>query len=521
MKYQNPVLKGFYPDPSVCFANGKFYMICSTMHYFPGVPLFESDDLIHWNQIGHCLTRPSQIDLNHVPSSGGVFAPTIRFYNGRFYMVTTNESLQKNFYIWTDNIYGEWSDPIIVEQGGIDPSLYFEGEHTYFMSNGADDQGNAGITQCEIDIKTGKKLSPSQVIWTGSGGRYLEGPHLYKIKDYYYLVAAEGGTEYGHMVTYARGTNVNGPFLSYPNNPVLTNRNLGGFFIQGIGHGDLVSTEDGNYWMVSLGFRQTGQYSTFHHLGREVFLTPVTFDENGWFAAGDNGTTRECFDAPHQKTLLIEKKVYSFANTDLTKDWIYLRIPSMENYSFQMDGQIYDSKDFAQLQQFRGKSIEKVFLRGTTTTLDLCESPTFLGIRQKDFIARITCDVTIDREEAGLCLMMDETHHYEIGIQKKDATYFAFLRVQIGTVVTIIKELPLGNAFAQLQIDSSLQSYTFKIVENETVHTLGTLDNRYLSSEVCGGFTGVIVGLYAQTREGNNLASFFNFSCTYFEESKG
>ena len=167
MKYKNPIIKGFYPDPSVCAANGKYYMVCSSFQFFPGVPLFESSDLVNWKQIGHCLTRKSQLELDGARSSGGVYAPTIRFNDGRFYMVTTNTSTGENFYIFTDDIYGEWSEPIIIKQGGIDPSLLFDDGHAYFISNGADDNGVEGVTQCEINIETGEKLSASKNIWCG------------------------------------------------------------------------------------------------------------------------------------------------------------------------------------------------------------------------------------------------------------------------------------------------------------------------------------------------------------------
>ena len=152
MKYQNPVIKGFYPDPSVCFANGKYYLAASSFHYFPGVPLFESDDLVNWTQIGFALTRPEQVMLDKINSSGGVFAPTIRFNNGRFYLVTTNDSTHQHFYVWTDDIYGEWSDPIYVDQGGIDPSLLFDNGRVYFISNGTDDYGTADYEEVEIGI---------------------------------------------------------------------------------------------------------------------------------------------------------------------------------------------------------------------------------------------------------------------------------------------------------------------------------------------------------------------------------
>ena len=164
MIFKNPVVKGFYPDPSVCFANGKYYMVCSSFQYFPGVPLFESEDLVNWNQIGYVLTRPEQVMLDKIVSSGGVFAPTIRYNAGRFYVTTTNDTTGQNFFVWTDDIYGEWSDPVYVDQGGVDPSLYFEKGRCYFMSNGEDDNGVGGAVQCEIDVKTGKKLSESKCI---------------------------------------------------------------------------------------------------------------------------------------------------------------------------------------------------------------------------------------------------------------------------------------------------------------------------------------------------------------------
>lgn len=262
MKIQNPIIRGFYPDPSICAANGKYYLACSSFQYFPSVPLFESSDLINWKPIGNCLTKKTQVQLHKVPSSGGIFAPTLRFYDGRFYMVTNNNTYSKNFYIYTDDIYGEWSEPIFVEQEGIDPSLLFDNEKVYFTSNGFDKDGIPCILQCEIDINTGKKLSETVPIWKGSGGRYIEAPHLYHIGEWYYLLVAEGGTEYGHMVTYARAKNPYGPYEGYYKNPVLTNRNLGGnqSIIQGIGHGDLIKGPDEEYYMVCLGFRQIGQF---------------------------------------------------------------------------------------------------------------------------------------------------------------------------------------------------------------------------------------------------------------------
>lgn len=495
MKYNNPVIKGFYPDPSVCKVDDTYYLVCSSFQYFPGVPIFESKDLINWKQIGHCLTRESQIQLSTVSSSGGVFAPTIRYNNGRFYMTTTNDSLRQNFYVWTDNIYGEWSEPIFVDQSGIDPDLYFENGKTYFMSNGADDFGVEGIVQCEIDIETGHKLSPSRTIWQGTGGRYLESPHMYKINGLYYLMASEGGTEYGHMVTYARGQSVSGPFEPYYNNPVLTNRNLGGYELQGVGHGDLIQDHDGNWWMFHLGFRQIGRWLTFHHLGREVFLTPITFDEEGWFTAGHQGTTLISFESDRipQDVVQEEQKVYTFENTDWNLDWCYLRHPLTDNYVLEND---------------------KLQLKGTEVALDVPASPTFIGLRQRDFTMELSCDVSLTDGEAGITLYMDENHHYDLAIRKSEHRYSVIERLNIGDIKSIEHEVDVqNNNNATLLIRANHERYSFFLHTNGQDIPLGTAQTKYLSSEVAGGFTGVLIGLYAYGKDSS--AEFTNFKCEY------
>lgn len=496
MKYSNPVIKGFYPDPSVCRANGRHYLVCSSMQYFPGVPLFESSDLVNWKQIGHCLTRPSQIQLERVSSSGGVFAPTIRYHEGRFYMTTTNDTTHQNFYVWTDDIYGEWSEPVFVEQGGIDPSLLFDGGRIYFMSNGQDDNGINGITMCEIDIDSGKKLTPSRSIWQGTGGRYLEGPHLYKIKDRYLLLAAEGGTEYGHMVTYAVSDSPFGDYTEYPHNPVLTNRNLGGYEVQGVGHGDLIQDNDSNWWLIHLGFRQSGRWMTYHHLGRETFLTPVTFNEDGWFTAGYKGTVLGEFDTGRISDDITQnvKNLYTFENTDWDKDWCYLRIPHRENYITCSD---------------------KLTLKGTAITLDEADSPTFIGIRQCEFKADFSCSVTVDHGEAGITFYMDENHHYDLALRRAESGYEVALRLNIGDIKTVVKSVPVDGNSAELIIHADNYTYSFGLKKGAEEICLGTAQTRYLSSEVAGGFTGVVIGLYAYCDSSGNQAEFSDFKCAY------
>lgn len=492
MKYKNPVVKGFYPDPSVCEANGKYYLVCSSFQYFPGVPLFESDDLVNWRQIGHVLTRKSQVMLEGVYSSGGVFAPTIRYNNGRFYMITNNNTTQRNFYVWTDDIHGEWSEPIEVEQDGIDPSLYFENGHAYFISNGTDDNGEGGVVQCEIDIATGSKLSPTRCLWNGSGGRFLESPHMYKIDGTYYLMAAEGGTEYGHMITISRSDSVWGPFENCPHNPVLTNRNKAPYMIQGIGHGDLIQDRLGNWYILCLGFRQIDTWLPYHHLGREVFLTPCRFAEDGWLYSGKDGTTDLEYEIPGE-FIQNEKKLYSFNNTDWNIDWCFMRHPDMSNYELASD---------------------KVILHGTKVTLDEVASPTFVALRQRDLYGRLTCTVQLDSGEAGITAYMSENEHYEIALRKGENGHEVIVRLNIGEIKHIQSVYsPVDGNSARFVIRFDNLRYYFAIDCGGKEIELTSAQTRYLSTEVSGGFTGVLFGLYAVGD--SNRAEFTDFICEY------
>lgn len=489
MTYQNPVIPGFFPDPSVVRVEDTYYLVCSSIHLFPGIPLFKSKDLINWEFFGNVLTRESQLNLKGASIWSGIFAPTIRYNKGRFYVVTTNVTNGGNFYVYTDDICGEWSEPIFVEQDGIDPSFYFEGEKAYFMSNGTDDEGIGGIVQCELDMETGKKLTPSKCIWHGTGGRFLESPHLYKIGNYYYLLAAEGGTEYGHMIVYARGTSIYGPFENYSKNPVLTNRNLGGHQIQAIGHGDLVEDTKGNYWMIHLGFRQIGDWVQHHITGRDVYLVPVVFDEEGWFSAGEDGTTRALVE-----TDLIDVKQefwreYTFENTKVGREWCFLLNPELNNY------------------EFTDKSFK---LNGTEVTLsDGSRSPTFIGMRQRELNLTVSVKVDSDAEEAGISLHMSPEQHYEIAVKKEEGAYKLIRRLSIGNLQCEDKCINITSGSAELIVEAKNFDYWFNVISDGQEYDFGTAQTKYLSSEITGNFSGVMIGLYAI----KGKALFTEFSC--------
>jgi xylan 1,4-beta-xylosidase len=498
MSYQNPIIPGFYPDPSICRVGKDYYLVTSTFEYFPGVPVFHSTDLVNWEQIGHCLTRPSQLPLQKAWTSGGIYAPTIRYHKGVFYMVTTNVSGGGNFYVYTEDPAGEWSEPIWVDQGGIDPSLLFdEGGKVYFTSTTVFGDKVPGICLSEIDIKTGKRLTEVKFIWAGSGGRHPEAPHMYKIKDYYYLIIAEGGTEYGHMVTIARSKSPQGPFESYGGNPILTHRNSGFSPISGTGHADIIEDADGNWWMVFLAFRTAdGQY---HHLGRETFLAPVEWNDEGWPVVNGNGTVELTMESDLIKAEQVLSTGFEddFEDEVLNFQWNFLRNPYENMYSLKK---------------------RKGYLRlyGSEISLDDADSPTFVGKRQQHFNCKVTTLLDFKpqsyNEEAGLTVFMNHKHHYEIAVIGDGFSRKIIVRRTIGKLSAIVAEEVIGEGDVMLEITSDMLQYHFKYALGDGVaKEIAVGETKYLSSEVAGGFTGVYIGLYASGNGQNSTPADFDY----------
>ncbi|MFA5694857.1 MAG: glycoside hydrolase family 43 protein [Proteiniphilum sp.] len=479
--YQNPVIPGFHPDPSICKVEDSYYLVTSSFEYFPGVPIFQSNDLVHWRQIGHCLTRPSQLDLEKSGVSGGIYAPTIRYHDGIFYMATTNITGGGNFIVHTKDPAGEWSDPVWLRQGGIDPSLYFEGGKCYLSTN-----PDNCIYLCEINPLTGEQISEIKPIWSGTGGRYPEAPHIYKKDGWYYLLISEGGTEYGHMVTIARSKFIYGPYESNPANPILTHRNMNAQTnpIQGTGHADLIQANDGTWWMVFLAFRpQSGQH---HLLGRETFLSPVRWDSDTWPVVNGNGTVQLQMDVP---TLPLQPDVPKSYCTDFNEsklgfEWNYLRNPQSDNYS---------------LSEKKGY----LHLKATTVTLDGTSSPTFVGRRQEhiQFTATVVMDL-IDahkNDESGITVFMNNRSHYDLFIKEGEGGKRTLvLRYRLGVFNPIAREvvIPRGDIHLQVRGDKDYYSFLYS-TDGFNFNMLDKMDVRYISTETAGGFTGIYLGLFA------------------------
>lgn len=487
--YKNPIVSGFHPDPSVCRVGDDFYLVTSSFEYFPGVPIFHSKDLIHWEQIGHCLTRPSQLPLEKCYPSGGIFAPTIRYSKGIFYMITTNIS-RGNFIVYTKDPAGEWSEPIWLKQKGIDPSLYFEGDKCYMTSN-----PNNTIYLSEINPITGEQLSESKPLWSGTGGRYPEAPHLYKKDNWYYLLVAEGGTEYGHKVTIARSRNMYGPYESNPSNPILTHINMNAQSnpIQGTGHADIVQASDSSWWMVCLAFRpQTGQH---HLLGRETFLAPVRWDKNAWPVVNGDGTIALNMDVQTLPLQPVKKVSFTteFDSEKLGFEWNYLRNPNTRNYSLS------ERKGFLRL-------------KSTPITLDEADSPTFVGRRQEHIKFTATTALNLNNaqtgDESGLTVLMSNRYHYDLAIQQDaNGKRFLVLKYRLGKMMHTEAKVAVPNQQIFLQVKGTPDEYSFYYSLNGTsFQLLGSMNCSFISSETAGGFTGVYLGLYSSSKNAKSKA---------------
>lgn len=499
MKFTNPIISGFHPDPSICRVEDDYYLVTSSFEYFPGVPIFHSKDLIHWKQLGHCLTRESQLSLANAWRSGGIYAPTIRFHDGWFYMTTTNVSGHGNFYVKSRDPKAQWSEPFLVDQGGIDPSLLFDEDgRVYFQSAMNGSEGN-GIYQCEIDIETGRKLTPSRLIWAGTGGAHPEAPHLYKLNGKYYLMIAEGGTEYGHMETIARSEHPYGPFESCPHNPILSHRSFDSI-IQATGHADLVQAADNSWWAVCLGIRPVG-YPKRHHLGREVFLAPVTWSNDGWPIIGKDGKIDPIIDSSILPNFPVSDHIENpvrddFDDEELDVSWTFLRNPAECSWS---------------LSERKGYLV----LHGNSIDLDHAGAPSFVGRR----LSHLTCRIATlldyepmnEEEEAGLTVFMNEHYHYDIIVRRTQGNKQVVLRKRVASMITE-HSLPCEVGSIELMIDVQPEVFLFSYRQGEgSPKVIGSGETHLLSTEVAGGFTGVFIAMYAYSAAVNGMPAAFDW----------
>ncbi|MFI1564682.1 glycoside hydrolase family 43 protein [Streptomyces sp. NPDC020490] len=474
----NPVIPGFHPDPSVCRVGDDYYLVCSSFEYFPGIPVFHSRDLVHWTQIGNALDRPGQLRLTvGTASSGGIYAPTLRHHDGRFWLIVTNVAEGEGNMLFTaTDPAGPWSDPVrLPGVKGIDPDLAWDEDGTCWCTV-------AGVSQVRIDPYTGETLEAPRRLWSGTPGALApEAPHLYRIGEYWYLLIAEGGTERGHGVSIARGRTPDGPFEPCPANPILTHRSTDRP-VQNTGHADLVQGPDGSWWMVLLGVRPRGGTPGWHVLGRETFLAPVTWAD-GWPVVGEVAP-----GLPAPPWPLVPGPVESgrddFDLADLRPYWISVRNrPEAHCTTEERTGWL--------TLRARGDGLDD-------------PDVVFVGRRQQHLTCRVRTRIDPAQGRGGLAVRLDEEHHYEIEASEGEVRVLA----RVGPLRTVVgsRPVPPGPVVLGLRVSDTPprdartgpDTLTLGVEEPDGTFTvLGTLDGRYLSTEVAGGFTGRVIGMYA------------------------
>lgn len=518
--YNNPILPGFYPDPSICRVGDNFYLVNSSFEYFPGVPISMSKDLVHWKQIGSVLTRPSQIALDSVKYGiSGVYAPSIRYHDGLFYMTTTmigskNPKRAGHFIVTAKNPAGPWSEPYMLDNtSGIDPCLFFDDNgKAYFIAtrfaNKSEEKywKHSIIWMQELNLTTMKLVGDEKVILSQGGAlhnaRNAEGPRMLKHNGYYYLIIAEGGTGDDHAVTAFRSKNIEGPYETDPRNPILTNRCMGRDYpIQCIGHADMVDTPAGDWWMVALGVRPYA--NGCYNLARETFLVPMRWEGDWPVGAPAEGHVcmqhvaphlAECYDAT-------DDSWDSFDKTQLAPYWTFIRIPSKDCYSLT-----------------RRKGFLSLRLQPQTVKEEL--SPSFVGRRQQhiNFVSETWMEFIPkkEKETAGLVMFQSPKCHYRLEMMLVNGEQYVVLTKCDKGVETVIDKTGYNAKRIGLKISAFGAQYNFYYsADGKEWHQIGgPQDGKILNSRYSGGFTGSFIGMYASSNGGksSNYADFDSFS---------
>lgn len=507
-KLVNPILKGFYPDPSICTVDDNYYLVNSTFSYFPGVPIFKSKDLINWSQIGNVLTRESQLNLTNTKHSEGIFAPTIRYNNGKYYVITTNISRGGTFIVTANVPEGPWSDPYYIEGAeGIDPSLFFDDDgKAYYVgtrpnSDGCKYNGDWEIWLQEIDLESYKLIGNSRRLWKGAlnGVIWPEGPHIYKRNDYYYLMIAEGGTANEHSISIARSKNIFGEYEGNPCNPILTHRHLGrDYKVKNVGHGDLVRTRDDKWFIVMLGSRYCEGYC---NIGRETFIAKVKW-ENDWPIVNEGKGMLSDYDDLGMKEYKVEAKetCYHFDSNKLSDKFLVLRNPSDELYSLT-----------------KRPGYLRLYLKNIG--LDELDNPAYVCVRQEDynFLAATSMEFLPidDGDSAGLAIVQDNKHNMRFIYTKESEILKIRLINTINGLDTIVADAEVEANLLRLKIVGNCQKLAFYYsIDGENYKELiSNVNATTLSTDIAGGFVGCTIGLFAYTKniKGKNYSDFLYF----------
>lgn len=512
-QYRNPILSGFYPDPSVTRVGEDYYLVTSTFSYFPGIPVFHSRDLVSWTQIGNAIDRPDQLDFAALGLSRGVFAPTIEHHDGVFYILNTCVDCGDNFLITATDPAGPWSDPVWLPDlvGGIDPSLFVDQEgQGWILNNGPPEgepeyDGHRAIWIQRYDLERQVTFGPRTVLVNGgvdfsTKPIWIEGPHLTFRNGWYYLTCAEGGTAEGHSQVVLRSRSPDGPFVAFEGNPILTQRGLPAdrpYPITSAGHADLVQTPDGDWWATFLAVRPYGpdQYNT----GRETFLLPVDWSGE-WpiITVPDQVIPYQAArpDLPAQPAPAVPtsgpfKVVDEFDGPALPPHWMMMRNPRAAWFD---------------LAATPGS------LSLTPRPVDLGDNgnPSFLGRRQQHQFA--TAETAMDwtpaqeGDRAGLVALQSDDWWYFLAVGREDGETVIQLRRRAGPdeaadgVVMASAPLARASDARRLRITARADRYDFAYAGEggDWTDLMTDVDGTILSTRTAGGFVGVVFGPHAR-----------------------
>jgi xylan 1,4-beta-xylosidase len=511
-QYQNPIVAGFYPDPSITRAGDDFYMVHSSFAYYPGVPILHSTNLVDWRLMGHILTRPEQLQVDNMPATRGIFAPTIRYHDGTFYMITTEVDGRGNFMVTAKDPAGPWSDPILLpEVGGIDPDIFFDDDgRVYIAHNDAPQgeplyEGHRAIWLWEYDPSTQSVIKDSGRVIVNGGVDlskqpiWIEAPHIFKKDSWYYLSCAEGGTGYNHSQVIFRTRDLNEPFEPYAHNPILTQRDLDPERpapITNAGHADMVQTPAGEWWAVFLAVRpyEPGLFNT----GRETFLLPVTW-QNGWpdiLPPGEEIPYRHRKPADLPATANAETMTGnfvwhdSFEGESLSPHWNLLRTGNKSWYS---------------LKQAPG-TLSMTALPVSLTDL---HQPAFLARRQQHTAFEASTELELplgNAMSAGFTAFQGEHFHYYLGVRRHGDDHTVFLeRVRGSEPETVASHAVAGDADTiVLGAEGNAGTISFFYTagkDDKRNYISKSIDARMLSTEIAGGFVGTHLGVHARQEQ--------------------
>ena len=507
--YANPILSGFYPDPSNTRVGDDYYLVASTFSYFPGIPVFHSRDLVSWKQIGNAIDRPDQLDFAKLGMSRGVFAPTIDHKDGTFYILNTCVDCGGNFLITASKPEGPWSDPVWLPEleGGIDPAFFFDTDgRTWILNNGPPVgtplyEGHRAIWIQEFDLRARKTVGPRTVLVNGGVDIskkpvWIEGPHIYRKDGWYYLSAAEGGTAEGHSQVALRSRSVTGPYAPWSGNPYLTQRDLPRdrpMPITSAGHADLVQLPNGDWWATFLAVRpyEGDHYNT----GRETFLMPVSWKE-GWPRITSPGQaipyaaprpalrpSGEPFQKPRMRLR------YDFDEARLGPEWMMMRNPR------------------EQWHRLGGGALR---LRPRSVGLGDFGNPSFFGRRQQHMFATASTAVRFrpakPGDKAGLAAIQNDEYWYLLSVARGAKGPEIRLERRAGpqdpAAGTVVASAPLRgrpDRPVELRIRARGGEYDFDYATRpgRWRPLRKGEDGKILSTRVAGGFVGTLFGLHA------------------------